>query len=365
MTSVDAFPNSTNDAAALERTIEESSPIPIPPIAEQHRIVAKIEQLMARCDELETLGTDRTQKRTNVHTAAIDRLLTAKADRDFKTAWNFITQHFGELYSVKENVTELRKTILQLAVMGKLVPQDPTDRPASELLKAIELEKQRLVKEGKIKSFNPLPDIKTAEVPYTIPKGWMWVRLGSITRLQNGFAFKSAEYTSHGIKLIRNVNISHGFVDHRDITYYPDSEGDKFKDFELSKGDILISLDRPIISTGLKIAIVVEQDLPSLLVQRVGRVRSSLLKVKPLFLFNWFNSSLFVDRIAPGRSNGIPHISTKEVEIMLFPLPPLLEQHRIVAKVDRLMELCDRLDQQIEAAKTKQTELLNALMAEV
>ena len=395
----------------VSREVMNNLPIALPPLAEQHRIVAKIDQLMARCDELEKLRNERNQKRITVHTAALNRLLLAKelpctpkspqppkspnsgglsepfpaqsppelgdlggekslnASKkeisDFSIAWGFITQHFGELYSVKENVAELRKAILQLAVMGKLVPQDPNDQPASELLKEIEAEKQRLVKAGKIKQQKPLPEIKADEVPYELPEGWEWVRFGNIAMLQNGFAFKSEDYALHGIKLIRNVNISHGFVDYKNIAHYPDSERTRFKDFELSKGDILISLDRPIISTGLKIAILGEQDLPSLLVQRVGRVRAELLKINPLFLFNWFNSSLFIDRIAPGRSNGVPHISTKEVEMLLFPLPPLAEQHRIVAKIDQLMALCDHLEQQIDAAASKQTALLSAVMAEV
>jgi type I restriction enzyme, S subunit len=115
---------------------------PLPPIAEQRRIVAKIDELMARCDELEKLRQVHAQKQITVHTAALNQLLTAKDHNDFKTSWHFITQHFGELYSVKANVAELRKAILQLAVMGKLVPQDPNDQPASELLNAIEAEKE-------------------------------------------------------------------------------------------------------------------------------------------------------------------------------------------------------------------------------
>jgi len=320
---------------------------------------------MARCDELEKLRAEGNQKRITVHTAALDRLLNVKESNDFSTAWRFITQHFGELYSVKENVAELRKAILQLAVMGKLVPQDPTDEPASELLRAIAAEKQQLGKEGKIKQPKPLPEIELKEISYELPENWEWVRLGDITRLQNGFAFKSDDYSSQGIKLIRNVNISHGFIDHTNIAYYPDFDRMKFEDFELSKGDILISLDRPIISTGLKIAILNSQDVPSLLVQRVGRVRIELLKISSLFLFNWFNSPLFVDRIAPGRSNGVPHISTKEIEMLLFPLPPLAEQYRIVAKLHKLMALCDTLDHQIDAATGKQADLLNAVMAQV
>jgi type I restriction enzyme, S subunit len=175
--------------------------IPLPPLAEQRRIVAKIDELMARCDELEKLRQVHAQKQITVHTAALNQLLTAKDHNDFKTSWHFITQHFGELYSVKANVTELRKAILQLAVMGKLVPQDPNEQPASELLNAIGLEKNRLVKEGKIKASKPLPEIKLEEVPYDLPTNWKWVRVIDIVDVGTGStpATTNSEYYNGNI----------------------------------------------------------------------------------------------------------------------------------------------------------------------
>ncbi|MEO0394426.1 MAG: restriction endonuclease subunit S [Cyanobacteria bacterium P01_A01_bin.137] len=337
----------------------------LPPLPEQRRIVAKIDQLMARCDELEKLRTERDRKRLTVHTAALNRLLTAQTSDTFTDAWRFIAQYFGELYSVKKNVAELRKAILQLAVMGKLVEQDPSDKPANELLKEIETEHYHLIQQGKIKKTERLPEIKDGEIPFTVPATWCWTRLGNLTRLRNGYAFKSSEYTADGIKLIRNINIAHGDIDHKNIAYYPEAEYKNFEDFTLLRGDIVISLDRPLISTGLKIAILKEEDVPSLLVQRVGRINSEILKINPLFIFTWFNSPLFTERIKPGRSNGVPHLSTKEIEKLLFPLPPLPEQHRIVAKVDQLMALCDTLEHHIDQATDKQTALLNAVMAQV
>jgi type I restriction enzyme S subunit len=168
-------------ATGIKSSRLKEIPIPIPPLAEQRRIVAKIDELMARCDELEKLRGNRDRKQITVHTATLNRFIIAKEQSEFNTAWQFITQHFSELYSVKENVTELRKAILQLAVMGKLVPQDPSDQPASELLKDIEEEKEKLVQEGKIKKSKPLPEIKPEEIPYEVPKSWKWVRLGDIS----------------------------------------------------------------------------------------------------------------------------------------------------------------------------------------
>ena len=136
---------------------------------------------MARCDELEALRAAQQQQRLNVHTAALSRLLGATEPQAFAQAWQFVAQHFGDLYSVPQNVAELRKAVLQLAVMGKLVPQDPNDPPASELLEEIEEEKRRLVAAGKIKAPKPLPPVKPEDRPYEVPDGWEWVRLGNIS----------------------------------------------------------------------------------------------------------------------------------------------------------------------------------------
>ena len=182
---------------------------PLPPLSEQRRIVTKIDQLMARCDELEKLRKEREKKRITVHTAAIKELLDAKNQESQAKAWQFLKQHFGELYSVKENVAELRKAILQLAVMGKLVPQDPNDPPASELLKEIEKEKKRISHEGtkSRRKEKKLPPIKPEEVPYELPQGWEWGRLGNLVQILNGRAYKQDELLESGIPVLRVGNL--------------------------------------------------------------------------------------------------------------------------------------------------------------
>ena len=337
-------------------------PIPLPPIAEQHRIVAKIEQLMARCDELETLRNDRNQKRTHVHTAAIDRLLTAKADGDFQTAWTFISNHFSELYSVKENVAELRKAILQLAVMGKLVPQDPTDEPASELLKAIELEKQRLVAEGKIKQIKPLIEIKPEEILYKLPKSWEWVRVIDIVDVGTGstpsttnFEYYNGEipwYTSSSTNNIM-ANEPEKFITEKAI------KETNCKVFP--SGSLIIAL----YGQGKTRGQISEIIIPGATNQAIAAMifYESSKSVKPYIKYYFVKIYDEIRALAEGAAQ--PNLNVGKIKETLIPLPPLAEQRRIVAKVDQLMELCDRLDEQIEAAKTKQTELLNSLMAKV
>ena len=336
--------------------------IPLPPIAEQHRIVAKIEQLMARCDELETLGTDRTQKRTNVHTAAIDRLLTAKADRDFNTAWNFITQHFGELYSVKENVTELRKTILQLAVMGKLVPQDPIDEPASELLKAIGEEKERLVKEGKIKKSKPLAEIKQEELPYLLPKEWQCVRVIDVVDVGTGStpATTNSEYYSGTIPWYTSSSTNNSVAE-KPEKFITEKALKETNCKIFPSGSLIIAL----YGQGKTRGQISEIVLPGATNQAIAAMifYESSKSLRQYIKYYFIKIYDEIRMLAEGAAQ--PNLNVGKIKETLIPIPPLLEQYRIVAKVDRLMELCDRLDEQIEAAKTKQTELLNALMAAV
>ena len=219
--------------------------IPLPPLPEQHRIVTKVDQLMTRCDELEKLRAQRDERRLQTHAAAINKLIDA-GDRDNSThAGHFIQQHFGDLYSVKENVAELRKAILQLAVMGRLVSQDPNDPPASELLKEIEVEKKRLVKEKKIKKPKHLPEIKPEEVPYELPTGWEWVRVWDVAQvITSGSRDWARYYSNSGAIFVTMGNLSRGNYQLRmeTIRYVQPPENGEGARTKLQENDLLISI---------------------------------------------------------------------------------------------------------------------------
>ena len=266
------------------------------------------------------------------------------------------------LFTTEESIAQLKQTILQLAVMGKLVPQDPNDEPASELLKKIAAEKAKLIKEGKIKQEKPLPPIGHEETPFALPARWKWVRMGDLFSFLNGYAFKSEWFSQGGIRLLRNVNISHGVISWDDGAFIPVEKQEEFQRFLLSPGNIVISLDRPLISTGLKYAVLSENDTPCLLLQRVAKFAPILDFVDTKFLCLWLESIYFMGSIDPGRSNGVPHISTKQLESTFFPLFSRSEQCRIVAKVNELMALCDQLKSRFNDAQTIQLHLADALV---
>jgi len=168
-------------------------------------------------------------------------------------------------------------------------------------------------------------------------------KVGDWIKFQTGYTFKSEWFSEAGVRLARNANIGHGGLDWSNTVRLPESRRAEFARFELQQGDILITLDRPIISTGVKVARVRKEDLPCLLLQRVARAQFQSNSVLPEYFFRWLVSPHFIHAIDPGRSNGVPHISHKDIEMIPFAVPPLSEQRRIVAALDALQRELDAL----------------------
>ena len=289
----------------------ESAAVPLPPHGEQQRIVAKVDALMALCDRLEA----QQQERETRHAALARASLARFADAPTPANLNFL---FHKSYAIPP--ADLRKSILTLAVQGKLVRFEAENNAQT---------------------------------------------VGDHIEFQNGYAFKSQWFKPDGMRLCRNVNVSHGVVDWRESAFVDDDIAKEFERFALSEGDIVLSLDRPLITTGLKVARIRKSDLPCLLLQRVAKPVPKHDKLDMSYFLLWLNSSEFVDSIDPGRSNGVPHISTRQVQLLPFVLPPLAEQRRIVAKVEQLMALVDALETQLAVSRATAANLLSALVAEL
>jgi type I restriction enzyme S subunit len=195
-------------------------PIPLPPLTEQYRIVEKIDRLMEQCDRLEKLRKEHHQKRLIIHTAARDRLLNATDQNSLNQSWNFIQNNFGELYSVKENVSELRKIILQLAVMGKLVTQDPSEESALVLFKKIRKNIDELVEQKKEKKID-FENVNNQGFISILPEKWLWVRFGSILNNLKYGTSKKCSYEVNGSAVLRipNINVETGKIILDDLKY--------------------------------------------------------------------------------------------------------------------------------------------------
>ena len=335
--------------------------VAIPPLSEQHRIVAKVDELMALCDQLE----QQTDASLGAHQTLVETLLstlTSAADHaQFACAWQRIASHFDTLFTTEESIAQLKQTILQLAVMGKLVPQDPNDEPASELLKKIAAEKAKLVKEGRIKKEKPLSPISEEEKPFDLPSGWAWSRFDGLI---------DPEYQiSYGV-LVPGPDVEDGipFVRIEDLSLKNPSElpnkkispeiDQQYTRTRLIGGEILMG----VVGSIGKLGIAPDS-------WRGANIARAVCRIAPTrFLHREYIvqilQSNFMQRsfIGDTRTLAQPTLNIGFIRSTITPVPPLAEQRRIVAKVDELMALCDQLKSRLSDAQTTQLHLADALV---
>lgn len=336
------------------------APVPIPPLAEQKRIVAKVDDLMTLCDELESQKQQRQETRRQFNNAALAKLTAAAKPAEFKRHWQRIRDHFNLLYDTPETVTQLRQTILQLAVQGKLVPQNPNDEPASVLLEKIKAEKDRLIVEKKIKNPKPLPPIDPAEIPYELSSGWEWVRLGDVLlKLTDGTHHSPPNYSTGDYMYVTAKNIKNDGIDLTDITYVTKEVHTEIYDrCNPEYGNILYIKD------GATTGILTINELR----EPFSMLSSVALLKQPKEIYNRYmlyalRAPYFYNIMRNDMSGvAITRVTLTKMGAALFPLPPLAEQKRIVAKVDILMILCDELESKLKQSQSDSEKLMSSIV---
>ncbi len=336
--------------------------VAIPPLAEQHRIVAKVDELMALCYQLE----QETEASLGAHQTLVETLLsalTSAADHaQFASAWQRIAGHFDTLFTTEESIAQLKQTILQLAVMGKLVPQDPNDEPASELLKKIAAEKAKLVKEGKIKKEKPLPPIESEEKIFELPTGWSYCRLDEICLgVTSGSTPPQSEFSENsGVPYLKVYNIRNQAIDFEYKRQFISEQysATKLKKSILYPGDVVMNIVGPPLG---KVAIIPGSYPQWNCNQAIVFFRPAFLSLGN-FIYTYLKAGLFLKNIELIGTAGQDNISVTKSRSIALPMPPLNEQHRIVAKVDELTALCDQLKSRLSDAQTTQLHLADALV---
>ncbi|MBW2737475.1 MAG: restriction endonuclease subunit S [Deltaproteobacteria bacterium] len=250
---------------------------------------------------------------------------------------NMLFENYDLLMNSPNSTVKMRKLFLQLAVQGKLVEQDPTDEPAGELLKRIKAEKKKLITEGKIKKQKLLPPITEEEIPYELPQGWEWVRLGELAvNIHYGFT-ASANNSVYDVRLLRITDIQNNKVNWDTVP------GCEIRDTEIVKyalrdNDILIARTGGTIGKSFIVKkIPVKAVFASYLIRVIpweilvaGYIK--LFLESPMYWTQLFEKSM---------GTGQPNVNASSLKQLKITLPPLTEQKRIVAKVDQLMHLCD------------------------
>ncbi len=353
---------SGNGIAMIHMTKErmEKLVIPLPPLAEQQRIVAKVDELMALCDQLEQQQTESNAAHQTLVELLLGALTSAASPAELEEAWQRIASHFDTLFTTEYCIDQLKQTILQLAVMGKLVPQDPNDERASELLKKIAKEKAQLVKEGKIKKQDPLPEITNDKKPFELPKGWEWTRLGSFSEIKGGKRLPSGHsfsMTETPYIYVQVTNMKNGTILCDNLKYVSKETQSEISRYTISKNDLYITIAGTIGDVG----IVPEYFDGMQLTENAAKI--VFQEINKTWLQKTLSSEMLQDQfIEKTKQLAQPKLALHRIESSCIPLPPLAEQHRIVAKVDELFALCDALKECINQAQTTQNLLAGAVV---
>ncbi|HBB9957724.1 TPA: restriction endonuclease subunit S [Vibrio parahaemolyticus] len=332
--------------------------IPIPPLEEQEYIADKVDELMALCDQLE----QQTEASIEAHQVLVTTLLdtlTNSADADeLMQNWARISKHFDTLFTTEESIDQLKQTILQLAVMGKLVPQDPSDEPAAELLKRITDEKAQLVKEKKIKKQKALPPIAEDEKPFELPSGWEWCSLSSLGHFFGGKTPSKSNSSFWGGDVL--------WVTPKDMkrTHIDDSE-DKITQAGVDSGLALVEVNSLMCVTRSGI---LRRHFPVALAKKQCTVNQDLKVLSfydksvadyVLLMMQGFEQHILDKLTKTGTT--VESLKFDEFSVYPFMLPPLKEQRRIVSKVEDLMIMCEELKARLKYSQITQQQLTDAI----
>ena len=333
----------------------ESIRIPLPPLAEQKRIVAKVDELMGLCDALEAQQQERELRKSVLVRSSLSRFAEAPTP-----------ENLGYLFHKSYDIppSELRKSILTLAVQGKLVPQDPNDEPAEVLISRVVSEKIRLVRSKEIKNEHPMDPITSGEV-FSIPKTWVWCRAGALSKpISSGSTpDQNIFHPSEGIPYLKVYNIRNQRVD---FDYKPQFitksyHKEKMKRSTLVPGDVVMNIVGPPLG---KVAIIPDS-FPE------WNCNQAISFFRPVFpelaqwIYTFLKEGSFLRNIQLIGTAGQDNISVTKCKFIPIAIPPILEQHRIVAKVDQLMALVDELERQQESSRENATKLLDAIVQEM
>ena len=236
---------------------------------------------------------------------------------------------------------ELKNSIIQLAIQGKLVEQRPEEGTGEELYRKIQAEKRKLVEAGKIRKEKPLPEIAEDEIPFDIPDSWKWVRLGSVASVERGSGIKRSETAPNGVPCVRygEIYTSYGYSFTTTVSFVPKSIA--VSCHMANYGDVLCTLTGEWKEEIAKATAYLGKD-PIAIGGDLAKISSEAYN--PLLLVYFFFAPFLIQQKA-AKANGtmIVHIGKEQVCNLLIPLPPLEEQKRIVAKIEEMLPLCEHL----------------------
>ena len=346
----------------LSKKVLEQFEIPLPPLKEQHRIVQKVDEFMALCDRLEQQTSDQLEAHETLVDTLLGTLTQSENATELADNWARLAAHFDTLFTTEQSIDKLKQTILQLAVMGRLVEQDAGDEPATTLLQSIESQKGECIKSGAIKRSRPLPSVSQEDHPFRLPNGWRCHRLGAlVTKLGSGSTPRGGQraYVDDGVPFLRSQNVWNDGLRLEDIVYISEDTHARMSNTVVYPKDILLNIT----GASLGRSTIFPDHIPEANVSQHVTIIRLIEPAMTSFVHLCIQSPL-IQSLVWGRQVGmaIEGLSKKVLERFEMPVPPLEEQHRIVQKVDELTALCDQLKDRLNQASETRCQLAAAIV---
>lgn len=342
-------------ATGIKASRLKEIPVPIPPLAEQHRIVAKVDELMALCDRLEAQQADAQSAHTQLVQALLGSLTQATGAADFTANWQRLAEHFHTLFTTEPSIDALKQSLLQLAVMGKLVPQDPNDEPVSTILPNSDTTKEASLFTNQDKESRP----------FHIPPQWRWEMLYRLLErgrdISYGIIKLGIEPKQDGIPTLRCSDVKPGYIDLHAVRKVSQEIERDYKRTRLTGGEVVINIRGTLGGVAL-----VNAELAGYNVAREVAVIPVSKTLSGRYMATAMQSNYFWSSItAELRGIAYKGLNLSSLRLFPIPIPPIQEQHRIVAKIDQLTAICDQLKSKLNLASKLNEKLTDHLVKEV
>lgn len=313
-------------------------PIPLPPELEQYRIVEKLDELMALCDRLEEVQNTRNSGQARLATATLQNLHSDTDEDTVRENARFFIKNLPKLTVHPHQIEELRQTILHLAVRGRLLPQSREEEPAP--------------------FFGITGEAGEGRLDFTIPPGWNWARVADVADARLGKMLDKAKNSGRPVRYLRNTNV-HWFDIRMDELKELKIENTEIEKYCLRPGDVLICEGGHGIG---RTAVWQKNDTDIVFQKALHRVRPQAALNSDFFvycMFVYYHAGILEDYFT---GVGIPHFTGQALAKLIFPLPPIAEQRRIVAKVKELLTLCEQLETNLAVIQAESHNLLDSVL---
>ena len=343
--------------ANVSLTVGSLEDVPVPLITFDAQ--TKLERLMSLCDSLEAKGQLEAAQHAQLASTLLGTLTASTTPEELAAHWQRVAQHFDLLLDRPEAIDALEQTLLQLAVRGLLVPQDPQDEPASALLQKIRTEKDRLIATGQIKQGKPLPPITDEEKPFELPVGWEWGRLEQLSIAIVDCPHSTPKFVESGRLCLDTNSFKQGVLLPHKLRFVDESTFvERNARLAPQPGDLVFAREGSVGES-----ILIPDGVDACLGQRVMLFRFST-QVSKEFVRLAISSTSFLDALlAMHKGIGAKHVNVGDMRNAVIPLPPLPEQSRIVTRITALRRLCADLRQRLAERQSVQARLAEALVA--